>query len=86
MQQPELLDLFSIQGAADAQTLIRILDFFAQRDLLPTKVIATAQGEDLEVRVEVVTLGCTARELVAEKIRQLVMVTEVNCDTQTIRN
>ena len=83
MPQPDTFDRYCVQGAADAQTLPRILNFFAQRGVLPTKVIATAQGSTLQVMVEVPVMG-GSRELIAEKIRQLVLVDEVKCFTQPV--
>lgn len=86
MSQPDHLDWFKIQAMADAQTLLRVLNLFAQRDLLPTQVIANTDDQKLELEIAVATSGCAVRDLIAEKMRQLVLVCDVQCDTRPIRN
>jgi hypothetical protein len=80
MRQLDMTNRFSVQAAADAQTLLRILNFFAQRDILPTKVVALSKDRLLTVVVDVAAMDDSARELIAEKIRQLVLVDYVQCD------
>jgi hypothetical protein len=81
-----MIDRYDVQAAADAQILPRILNFFAQRDVLPTKVIASARGPVLNVVVEVPAMDSARRELIAARMRQIVLVNDVQCATQPTRN
>ena len=79
MCQPDMISRFSVRAEADAQTLMRILNYFAQRDMLPTKVIATVIGSFLDIEVDVAGMDFAERDLISQKLRQLVLVSAVQC-------
>jgi hypothetical protein len=74
-----MISRFSVRAEADAQTLMRILNYFAQRDMLPTKVIATVIGSFLDIEVDVAGMDFAERDLISQKLRQLVLVSAVQC-------
>jgi hypothetical protein len=67
---------FQIRGAASSELLLRTLNLFAQHDLAPETLTAFREGDSYCIDIEIAG-GTPARiELVVEKLRALVLVTE----------
>jgi hypothetical protein len=75
--RPELLIMFRIRAHAEPQTLLRVLNFFAQRDLLPLETHSVQQKSWLAINISVVGMPFEIAEIIAEKLRQTVLVTSV---------
>ena len=69
--------VFRVMASADAQVLPRLLNLFAQRDILPTELRALVTGDRLQVSFRVGGLEAAHADLIAEKMRQNVSVTHV---------
>jgi hypothetical protein len=81
--RPKLLIWFRIRAHAEPQTLPRVLNFFAQRDLLPLEIHSVLQGSWLAITVTVANMPFEVAEIIAEKLRQTVLVTSVELCSQT---
>jgi hypothetical protein len=68
---------FRIWASADAQILSRLLEFFAQRDLIASHVTAVCNDAEMTVHISIRDLSPFAAEVIAEKMRQNVLVTHV---------
>jgi hypothetical protein len=64
-------------ASADPQTLLRLLEFFAQRSLIPARVKASTTSEDMCVLIEIERLSQPYGQIIAEKMRQTVLVISV---------
>ena len=73
----EKLAVFRVMASADAQVLPRLLNLFAQRDILPSELRASVTGDRLHVSFWVGGLEAAHADLIAEKMRQNVSVTHV---------
>lgn len=76
---------FAVRGAADPQLLPRLLNFFAQRWLVPNQVRAIRSGDRMAVRIDVLGLGDGDAEIVAERLRSTVLVEDVSLRWQRHR-
>ena len=76
----EVSALFKVWAAAEPQTLPRLLNYFAQRDLLASRVEASVSDGETHVVIEVEGLPAPAAEMIAEKMRQSVLVARVEID------
>ena len=65
---------FEIEATANAQTLSRLINFFAQRDLTPSLVRATHEGSSISVIIEQPDLELAHAIIIAEKMRASVLV------------
>jgi acetolactate synthase small subunit len=71
---------FSVQAAADPGLLLRVLELFAKRNLVPTRCHAVLTGperDELLIDLQVAGLGLEEAEHVARSLRQLVFVASV---------
>lgn len=68
---------FDIVARADPQTLIRLLNYFAQLGLLPNRVNAVEVGGSVMVRIAQPELGEHQARIIAEKMRSSVLVESV---------
>jgi acetolactate synthase small subunit len=70
---------FSVRAAADPGALPRILELFAKRGLVPTSVQARliGAGDIMAVDLQVDGLEPSMVEIIAESLRQLVLVERV---------
>lgn len=69
---------YAVRCAPSAQLLLRVLDHFAQRDVLPRSVSATGAEDHLMIVIKVDEFGEPTAAIVAEKLRALVGVSEVD--------
>lgn len=72
-----MMRYFDIEAGLDPQSLPRILNLFAQRWLMPRHVSMRQEGERLLVAIEMSDLDRDAAELIAAKLRDMVLVTGV---------
>lgn len=68
---------FEIEAAANCQTLSRLINYFAQRDLTPSFVQATHEGSSISVTIEQPDLELAHAMIIAEKMRASVLVERV---------
>lgn len=68
---------FDIVARADSQTLIRLLNYFAQLDLSPRRVKALDVEGSLTIRIEQPGLDEQQAQIIAEKMRASVLVQTV---------
>ena len=68
---------FEITAAAEAQTLPRLINYFAQRDLTPSLVRAEVVGAAVMVVIEQPLLEHGHAAVIAEKMRSSVCVEDV---------
>ena len=69
---------YEIQALAHGQTGPRLLNFFAQLDLGPSKFAMKARGDWLEVTIKQPALLKEQAEIIAEKMRVCVLVASVS--------
>lgn len=74
---------FIVRAMADAQALPRMLNLFTQRDVMPSRVLATAADNVLDVEIDIEKMETGVQDLIAEKMRQMVLVIDVQCATHT---
>lgn len=74
---------FTVRAAATAQTLSRIVNHFAQRDFLPSKVVAKCNGSMLDILIEQPELDEDQAEIIAAKMRASVLVETVSLSLST---
>jgi len=72
------LSRFDIAAAADPQALVRLLNNFAQLDLLPQRVRAVTDGGSVKIRIELPGLAEREARIIAEKMRSSVLVKSVS--------
>jgi hypothetical protein len=77
---------FSVQASADPGLLLRVLELFAKRNLVPSRchaVLAGPEREELLIDLQVTGLALEEAEHVARSLRQLVFVASVlTCITE----
>jgi hypothetical protein len=71
---------FIIRAAADAQTLPRLMDHFALRGLIPSKVSAVAIGVRLEVLIDCLIPNEETGLLIRNKMESSILVDRVVID------
>lgn len=75
---------YRLRTEASAQVLMRVINFFAQRDVLPSFVSTTTVGEELVIVVKVSGLADQATAIIAEKMRSSPMVLAVDFQSSRI--
>lgn len=68
---------FDIVAQVDPQALVRLINYFAQLGLVPSRVTAVATEASLHVRIEHPDLGEQQSRIMAEKMRSAVLVKSV---------
>jgi hypothetical protein len=71
------LSRFAVIGRADPQTLIRLLNYFAQQHLLPSRVSAVEADGLVTIMIDQPGLGEQQAGIIAEKMRSSVLVENV---------
>lgn len=74
---------FRLCAEAEAQCLPRVLDHFAQRGLIPSRIETSHVGRRLEIMIEHPTIDESAAELISERMRQIVFVESVTTSRNT---
>ena len=69
--------LFHVVGMADTNLLPRLLEYFCLRDVVPERVSAERQGEEMRVTIAVRRDACPEWEMVARKLGQIFVVKSV---------
>ncbi|WP_219895046.1 hypothetical protein [Aquisediminimonas profunda] len=69
--------LFEIRASSDAQTLSRIINFFAQRDLILASARYETQTDVQQISLVVPNLDPASAHVIAEKMRSMVLVEAV---------
>jgi acetolactate synthase small subunit len=76
-RRSSVVSCFSLVAAADPGVLTRVIGVFAKRGLIPSQVYSTLAGprsEDLHIDLQVTAMDAHLREIIAEKLRQIVCV------------
>lgn len=69
---------FMIQAEADASTLSRVLEIFAQRDLIPDEVTCKrTNGDELHIHMAISRLPADKAANLADRIRNIIPVMRV---------
>ncbi len=68
---------FKIQAISDAQTLPRIINFFAQRDLILASVRCETNVDVQQISLIAPGLDSAGARIIAEKMRSMVLVEAV---------
>lgn len=71
---------FSVRAASCPQVLSRLVEYFALRDLVPETVRLRRRGDELTVSIEQGGLDEATAQVIAEKMRSLVMVMSVTLE------
>ena len=66
-------------GTAEAQTVLRVLGRFAQRNLLPDRMVVDRDRGEVRLVILQAGLDNTAAAGLAEKLRTLVIAHSVDC-------
>jgi acetolactate synthase small subunit len=72
-----VVSCFSLAAVADPGVLVRVINVFAKRGLIPSQVYSTLAGprsEDLHIDLQVSGIDAHLREIIAENLRQIVCV------------
>jgi len=69
--------LFHVIGMADTNLLPRLLEHFCLRDIVPERVSADRQDDEMRVTIAVRRDACPEWEMVARKLGQIFVVTSV---------
>ena len=69
--------LFHVVGMADTNLLPRLLEHFCLRDIVPERVSADRQDDEMRVTIAVRRDACPEWEMVARKLGQIFVVTSV---------
>ena len=69
---------FRINALADAQTVPRVLEHIALRDLVPSSLTAELDGEELNLVIKHSDLDINLAALIAEKVRVGVLIRSVH--------
>ncbi len=77
--------IFSIRAAIGPSVLLQLLNHFAQRDLVPARVRSATDSEGLQVTIEQNGMTEHEAEVVAAKMRNLVLVASVLIEHQVGR-
>jgi hypothetical protein len=65
---------FRLQASAEAQCLSRVLDHFAQRDLVPSAMITSHVGQHLEIVIDHPTMDESTAELLCNQLLRTVSI------------
>jgi hypothetical protein len=72
------MNVFEIEGVLSAQLPLRVLGLFAQQDVLPARVSIVCDENVCRVRLEEGSLDETRSNIIAEKLRSMVLVARVD--------
>lgn len=72
---------FVIRAATSPHTLLRLVNHFAQRDLIPSAVTSQTEADWMMVIIIQSGLSAHVAAIIAEKIRSSVMVDSVELST-----
>jgi hypothetical protein len=75
---------YAATATPDPGMLIRILNLFALRDLVPLRVRSRTLGNHLQVTVDVQDLAEAEAQLIAARMRALVGVSSVRLEQLTV--
>jgi hypothetical protein len=73
-----IVSRFKLRARADPQTLIRLINYFAQLGFLPTRVRAQEADGLMTVHIEQRGLSDAQERIIAEKMRSSVLVEAVH--------
>lgn len=73
-----MANVYDIVGAASAQLPLRVLNLFAQQDILPSRVLITCDADRCRLRIEEDMLDPARSTIVAEKMRAMALVSHVD--------
>ena len=73
---------FKVRATATAQTLPRLMNYFAQRDLMPCKVAAEIDDLMMTIVIEQDDIAAEAATIIAEKMRSMVLVESIDLNAK----
>ncbi len=73
---------FRLEAMPDPQSLPRIVNFFAQRALVPSAVNARTLPEHMRIEIVVAGLGAEQAALIAAKLGEVVAVVRSGVDAE----
>ncbi len=68
---------FVVHAVPDMQTLPRVINYFAQLGMVPTRVEARREGERMAISIEQSGLDTRRAAVIAEKMRSSVLIETV---------
>jgi hypothetical protein len=69
--------VFEIVASASVQTVLKLLNYFAQRDILPSRVMWETSDDFCTITIEAESLSAEIATIIAEKMRNQVQVKKV---------
>jgi hypothetical protein len=72
-----MMQTFLVEAVANPQSLPRILEHFAQRSMIPTRLSAVLEGDMLRVEIVTADIELPIAELIGARIEEGVMVASV---------
>jgi hypothetical protein len=82
---PTITAAYKVYAAADPGVVVRLLNFFAQLDMVPGAVQVRRYADELTVKVEQPGITEHAADVIAEKMRSLVTVNSVELECRLMR-
>lgn len=82
---PTITAAYKVHATADPGIVVRLLNFFAQRDLVPGAVQVRRYADGLTIKVEQPEITEHAATIIAEKMRSLVTVNSVELECRLMR-
>jgi hypothetical protein len=76
---------YRVSALPDPATLLRILELFALRDIVPQRVKCRQIGDRLLAEIDVCELGDREGALIADKMRAIVLVQSVTYQQVALR-
>ena len=76
---------YTVSADSDPGVLIRLLDLFALRDIVPSRVRCRAIDDRLAVEIEAAGIDEQEAELIAGKMRAMVAVSCVRLEQMALR-
>jgi len=76
---------YAVRASADPHVVLRLLNFFAQRDLVPDAVRVRRLGDEIGVVIEQPGVSEHTATVIAEKMRSLVAVSSVELECRLMR-
>ena len=77
---------YRLQAEAEPDSLCRILNLFALQFLVPHQVHMEQRDDLLEIQLGVAGLSWHRAELIAQKMRNLICVTEVSLEPRAVEH
>lgn len=84
MTAGQQLTVFEIEASASSQTILKLLNYFALRDILPHKVAWCVSAGICQMKIETEHLTFEVAAVIAEKMRSQVNVSMVTLNRKRL--